>query len=153
MIQDLEGRVALVTGGSRGIGRAIDVGAEVFGGIVPVVVGAFALALIPRARATKIDRDDLPKVLVLAAIWVAIPFTLFPIAQQWIDSAIAGMLNGAMPILTAIVATALPTIVGELGGLAATTWIASGARRWSSSVPVCRRTRRPWPPREGADAM
>jgi drug/metabolite transporter (DMT)-like permease len=38
-------------------------------------------------------------------IWVAIPLTLFPIAQQWIDSAVAGMLNGAMPMFTAIVAS------------------------------------------------
>jgi drug/metabolite transporter (DMT)-like permease len=49
----------------------------------------------------------LPKVGLLAATWVAIPFTLFPIAQQWIDSAVAGMLNGATPIFTAVIATVL----------------------------------------------
>jgi drug/metabolite transporter (DMT)-like permease len=63
--------------------------------------------VVLRARATKIDRSDLPTILVLAAIWVAIPFTLFPIAQQWIDSSIAGMLNGATPIFTAVIATIL----------------------------------------------
>ncbi len=36
---------------------------------------------------------------------MAIPLTLFPIAQQWIDSAVAGMLNGAMPMFTAIIAS------------------------------------------------
>jgi drug/metabolite transporter (DMT)-like permease len=72
-----------------------------------VMFGASFLALIPRARATKIDREDRFRVVILAAIWVAIPFTLFPIAQQWIDSAIAGMLNGATPIFTALLATAL----------------------------------------------
>jgi drug/metabolite transporter (DMT)-like permease len=72
-----------------------------------VAFGASFLALIPRARATKIERSDLPTILVLAAIWVAIPFTLFPIAQQWIDSSIAGMLNGATPIFTAVIATIL----------------------------------------------
>jgi drug/metabolite transporter (DMT)-like permease len=46
-------------------------------------------------------------VILIALIWVAIPFTLFPIAQQWIDSAVAGMLNGATPIFTAVLATAL----------------------------------------------
>jgi drug/metabolite transporter (DMT)-like permease len=37
-------------------------------------------------------------------IWIAIPMTIFPIAQQWIDSGVAGMLNGATPIFTAVVA-------------------------------------------------
>lgn len=69
--------------------------------------GAGFLALIPRARASKIEREDYPKIVVLALIWVALPFTLFPIAQQWIDSAIAGMLNGATPIFTAVIATAM----------------------------------------------
>ena len=33
--------------------------------------------------------------------------TLFPIAQQWIDSSVAGMLNGGVPIATAAWATML----------------------------------------------
>jgi drug/metabolite transporter (DMT)-like permease len=69
--------------------------------------GALLMAMLPKARATKIPRDDLPRVVLLAVIWVAIPFTLFPIAQQWIDSAVAGMLNGATPIFTAIIASLL----------------------------------------------
>ncbi|HUF14591.1 MAG TPA: DMT family transporter [Acidimicrobiia bacterium] len=75
--------------------------------LLRVVLGASILALIPKARATKIDGEDRRHIVVLAAIWVAIPFTLFPIAQQWIDSAIAGMLNGATPIFTALLATVL----------------------------------------------
>lgn len=75
--------------------------------LLRVALGASFLALIPRTRFTKIDREDRGKVILLAAIWVAIPFTLFPIAQQWIDSAIAGMLNGATPIFTALLATVL----------------------------------------------
>ena len=75
--------------------------------LLRVVLGASILALIPKARATKIDREDRHHIVVLAAIWVAIPFTLFPIAQQWIDPAIAGMLNGATPIFTALLATVL----------------------------------------------
>ena len=38
---------------------------------------------------------------------MAIPFTLFPLAQGSVNSAIAGMLNGAAPIFTAVVATIL----------------------------------------------
>ncbi len=69
--------------------------------------GAAFLTFIPRARAGTIDREDWPRIALLAVIWVAIPFTLFPIAQQWIDSAVAGMLNGATPIFTALLASLL----------------------------------------------
>lgn len=72
-----------------------------------ITLGAVFLALIPKTRSVRIDREDWGRIVTLAAIWTAIPFTLFPIAQQWIDSAIAGMLNGATPILTAILATFL----------------------------------------------
>jgi drug/metabolite transporter (DMT)-like permease len=75
--------------------------------LLRVGLGAAFLALIPRTRAIKIDREDRFKVTLIAAIWVAIPFTLFPIAQQWIDSAVAGMLNGSTPIFTALLATVL----------------------------------------------
>lgn len=75
--------------------------------LLRVGLGAGFLALIPRTRSVKIDREDRAKVALVALIWVAIPFTLFPIAQQWIDSAVAGMLNGATPIFTAMLATVL----------------------------------------------
>ncbi|HEU4320116.1 MAG TPA: DMT family transporter [Acidimicrobiia bacterium] len=75
--------------------------------LIRVGLGASFLALIPRTRSVSIDREDWPKIALLSVIWVALPFTLFPIAQQWIDSAIAGMLNGATPIFTALIATAL----------------------------------------------
>lgn len=64
--------------------------------------GALTMVLIPAAR-QPIDRQDWPRVIVLGTLWLAVPFTLFPIAQQWIDSAVAGMLNGAMPIWTAVI--------------------------------------------------
>ena len=71
-----------------------------------VVLGTIALALVPAAR-RPVDRSDLPRVAALGLIWIAIPLSLFPIAQQWIDSSVAGMINGAVPITTAIWATAL----------------------------------------------
>ena len=67
--------------------------------------GALLLGVLPHARATAIPREDLPRIVLLGIIWVAVPFTLFPIAQQWIDSAVTGMLNGATPIFTAIIAS------------------------------------------------
>jgi drug/metabolite transporter (DMT)-like permease len=82
--------------------------------LLRVGFGAAVLALIPRARRIRVDAQDWPRIALLGLIWVAIPFTLFPIAQQWIDSAVAGMLNGATPIFTALVATAfLRTLPGR----------------------------------------
>lgn len=69
--------------------------------------GAMTIALFPRTRKVRVDREDLTRIRILGLIWVAIPFTLFPIAQQWIDSAVAGMLNGATPVFTALLATIL----------------------------------------------
>jgi drug/metabolite transporter (DMT)-like permease len=75
--------------------------------LLRVGLGAGALWLVPKARATRIERADWPRLVALSFLWVAIPFTLFPIAQQYINSAIAGMLNGAMPIFAAVVAAIL----------------------------------------------
>jgi drug/metabolite transporter (DMT)-like permease len=71
-----------------------------------VGLGVGTLALIPRARAS-IDRADLGRVGLLGVIWIGIPLSIFPIAQQWIDSSVAGMLNGAVPISSAVFATLL----------------------------------------------
>ncbi len=97
--------------------------------LLRVGLGAVALWLVPRARATRIDRGDWPRLVALSFVWVAVPFTLFPIAQQHINSATAGMLNGAMPIFAAVIASVLlrrmprPTtllglVVGFLGVVA-----------------------------------
>jgi drug/metabolite transporter (DMT)-like permease len=77
--------------------------------------GAVFMAALPQARRARIPDQDRVRVGALGTIWIAIPLTLFPIAQQWIDSAVAGMLNGAMPIFTAVVATVLlRTLPGRL---------------------------------------
>jgi drug/metabolite transporter (DMT)-like permease len=71
-----------------------------------ILFGATALWLVPGSRAP-IDRADRGRLLLLSITWVVIPFTLFPLAQGSVNSAIAGMLNGAAPIFTAVVATIL----------------------------------------------
>lgn len=71
-----------------------------------VSLGALTLSLVPRARAA-IDKEDRRRVFALGIIWIGIPLTIFPIAQQWIDSSVAGMLNGAVPIASAAWATLL----------------------------------------------
>jgi drug/metabolite transporter (DMT)-like permease len=72
-----------------------------------VGLGAAALALVPRARRTSIERADWPRVALLGIVWMGIPLLLFPIAQQWIDSSVAGMINGAMPLTVAAWASLL----------------------------------------------
>lgn len=88
----------------------IDIGLDAFSpylvGFLRIALGAITLACVPAAR-RGIERADRPRVALLGVIWMAVPLTLFPLAEQHINSALAGMLNGFMPILTAIVATAL----------------------------------------------
>ena len=71
-----------------------------------VFFGAATLALIPAARRS-VPRADWPLVALLGVIWMAVPFTLFPIAQQWIESSLAGMINAATPLFTTLVAAIL----------------------------------------------
>ena len=71
-----------------------------------ILIGASVLWALPGVR-TRIDPVDRLPLLILAITWVAIPFTLFPLAQGSVNSAIAGMLNGAAPIFTVVVATIL----------------------------------------------
>lgn len=71
-----------------------------------LALGFVTLMLFRRAR-QGIDREDWPRVAVLGIVWMAVPLLLFPIAQQWIDSSVTGMINGAMPIFSVIWATYL----------------------------------------------
>lgn len=88
--------------------------------LLRIAFGTMALALVGRAR-RRVDRSDLPRIVFLGTIWMGIPLTLFPVAQQWIDSSRAGMVNGAMPLFSALFAAILlRTIPGPrvLTGLA-----------------------------------
>lgn len=71
-----------------------------------VLLGAATLACFPAAR-RPVPREDRSRIALLGVVWVGIPLALFPIAQQWISSAIAGMLNGAVPLTSALWATIL----------------------------------------------
>lgn len=66
-----------------------------------IAFGALVLAAVPRARRTRIDPGDYPRVALLGLVWMALPLSLFPIAQQWVDSSVPGMINGGMPLMTA----------------------------------------------------
>ena len=85
-----------------------------------VFFGAVTLALVPGARRS-IERGDWPLVALLGVIWMAAPFMLFSVAQQWIESSLAGMINAAAPLFTALVAAiAVRHLPGRMqaGGLA-----------------------------------
>ncbi len=64
--------------------------------------GMAALFLVPGSR-NKIAREDWPKIWVLGLIWMALPFFLFPIAERTVASSIAGMMNGALPVVVIVV--------------------------------------------------
>ncbi len=67
-----------------------------------IAFGAATVALLPSSH-SRIERRDLTKIAVLGFSWMAFPLTLFPIAEQWIDSSMAGMLNSAMPLATVLI--------------------------------------------------
>jgi drug/metabolite transporter (DMT)-like permease len=71
-----------------------------------VALGAAALALVPASRRAVV-REDMPRVALLGLVWMVGPLVLFPVAQQWIDSSVAGMLNGAVPLFGAAWAVVL----------------------------------------------
>ena len=68
-----------------------------------IAFGALTLSLFPAARGP-VPRSDWPQIALVGVTWMAIPFVLFAVAQQWIDSSLAGMINAATPLMVALVA-------------------------------------------------
>ena len=99
--------VALIWGASFVF---IDIGLDAFPpGLITwlrIGSGALALSVLPKPS-VRIEPDDRRRLVLLSVIWVAIPFTLFPIAEQSINSSVTGLLNGATPIFVATVAAVL----------------------------------------------
>jgi drug/metabolite transporter (DMT)-like permease len=71
--------------------------------LVRVGLGAATLNLLPGPR-PRFEGRDRTRVLGVSILWVAIPFTLFPLAEQHLNSAVTGLLNGATPMYTALFA-------------------------------------------------
>lgn len=91
------------------------------GAVTLLRVGAGAVTLlILRARSADsrqpIARSDKARIGILAVVWVVIPFSLFPLAQEYINSALTGLLNGATPVFVALVSLVL-TGARARGGL------------------------------------
>lgn len=68
-----------------------------------ILFGAVVVASVPESR-QPVPSTAWPRIAVLAVVWIAVPLSLFPFAEQRVSSSVTGMLNGATPIFTAIVA-------------------------------------------------
>jgi drug/metabolite transporter (DMT)-like permease len=79
---------------------------------VRLFIGLATLALFPAARKT-VERSAWPAIALVGILWFAFPLSMFPFAEQRVSSALTGMLNAAVPLFTAIVATAIAGRVPE----------------------------------------
>jgi drug/metabolite transporter (DMT)-like permease len=70
---------------------------------IRILVGFVTLSLVPAVR-RPVHRADRGRIAVLGVIWMAFPLSMFPYAEQHVSSALAGMLNGAVPLFVAAVA-------------------------------------------------
>ena len=77
---------------------------------VRITLGFTVLAAFPVAR-QPVERADYPRIALLGVTWVIVPFLAFPFAQRHIDSALAGMLNAAVPIFSTCIAIALTRVL------------------------------------------
>jgi len=64
--------------------------------------GFLALSFFPQVRAP-VEAVDRSRFLLLGVLWMALPFAMFSYSQQWIDSAVAGMLNAGTPIFAMLI--------------------------------------------------
>lgn len=72
--------------------------------LIRILFGALTVVWVRAAR-KPVDRSDWGAIALVGVLWMSIPFLLFPVAQQWIESSLAGMINGAVPLVAALVAT------------------------------------------------
>jgi drug/metabolite transporter (DMT)-like permease len=70
-------------------------------------IGFLTLGMFSSTRRTTIEPADRWRVALLGVIWMAIPLSLFPFAEERVSSSVTGMLNGAMPIFVTAVAAML----------------------------------------------
>ncbi len=71
-----------------------------------LIVAVIVLSTLPAAR-RRVDRDDWPAIAIVTVAGNAGPALLFAYAEQTIESSLAGMLNAAVPLVTAAIAFSL----------------------------------------------
>jgi drug/metabolite transporter (DMT)-like permease len=98
---------------------------------VRILIGFLTLAFFPSTWRS-IDRRDWLAIGALGIVWMAFPLTLFPHAEERVSSAVTGMLNGAGPLLVALVTSSISrklpgrnVMAGLLIGVVGTLLIAS----------------------------
>lgn len=69
-----------------------------------LLFGAATLALFPASWRPLKRRGDWRLIALLSVVWMAVPMMLLNLAQQRIDSSMAGMINSAAPLITALIA-------------------------------------------------
>jgi len=87
--------------------------------LLRVGLGFVTLLFLPPAH-RPVPREAWGRIALLGITWMALPLTLFPIAQQWINSSMTGMLNSGMPIAAVLVAWlgfGIPTGPRRLAGV------------------------------------
>ncbi|HYC93446.1 MAG TPA: DMT family transporter [Thermoanaerobaculia bacterium] len=73
---------------------------------VRLLIGFATLAFFPAAW-KPVQRRDWGAIALLGVVWMAFPLSMFPHAEERVSSAVTGMLNGAGPLLVAIVTSSL----------------------------------------------
>ena len=73
--------------------------------VVPLARCAFGVAALVCIRGARrpIERVDRARFAFLGLCWMGVPFLLYPIAEETVNTSITGMLNGGLPIVTAVV--------------------------------------------------
>jgi len=71
-----------------------------------ILVGFLTLALFPGSRRA-VGREDWLGIALVGVLWMAFPLSMFPHAERHVSSALTGMLNGGVPLFTAIVAAGI----------------------------------------------
>lgn len=71
-----------------------------------ILLGFVTLGLFPQARRS-VPRSVLGRVALLGLIWMALPLSMFPFAEERVSSSVTGMLNGVTPLFVAIVASVI----------------------------------------------
>jgi drug/metabolite transporter (DMT)-like permease len=89
------------------------------------------LALFPAAR-KPVEWSAWRGIVLVGVLWFAFPLSMFPFAEQRVSSALTGMLNAAVPLFTAIVATGIAGKVPERRVIVGLTigWMGAGLVAW-----------------------
>jgi drug/metabolite transporter (DMT)-like permease len=75
-----------------------------------LVLGVAALGLLPAAR-RPIPRGDWPRIAAVALAGVGMPALFFALAEQWVSSAVAGMLVSATPLATVLIGVGIDRVL------------------------------------------